>query len=147
MTLDTAFRRPQLGAPERSREAGFSLIEVVVAMFVLALMSIGLLPMILGSIQASHLNQELVSANSFANGQLDDARRLAAVTSTCSALTNWKATVASNPAEHGFVAVAGVGTCPTAFPSTVTVSVAVHPVADSTKTLANLTTKIIVTSA
>lgn len=136
------------GRRRHSGDAGFSMIEIVVAMFVLAVMSIGLLPLILGTIQTSVLNRQLVAATTLAGTSLDDARRVAASTPSCAALTTWRAgLVTGTPTADGSIVEATVGSCPTAFPGTVLVSVRVRSAADSTATLAALQTKVIVNSA
>jgi prepilin-type N-terminal cleavage/methylation domain-containing protein len=129
-------------------DRGFSMIEIVVAMFVLAVMSLGLLPLILGAIRTSVSNRQMVAATTLAGASLDDARRAAASSPTCATLTNWRAgLVTGTPTADGTIVEATVGACPTSFPATVLVSVRVRQATDSTSTLAVLQTKIIVNSA
>lgn len=136
------------GREGRPVESGFSMIEIVVAMFVLAVMSIGLLPLILGAIKTSVSNRQMVAATTLAGASLDDARRAAASSPSCAALTNWRTgLVTGTPTADGSIVEATVGACPTSFPGTVLVSVRVRSATDSTATLAALQTKIIVNSA
>jgi len=51
-------------------QVGASMIEVLLAIFALALMALGLAPLLIGSAQAGVTNTQLVAANSFANAQL-----------------------------------------------------------------------------
>nr|WP_028709081.1 hypothetical protein [Propionicicella superfundia] len=122
------------------------MVEIIVAMFVLALMSIGLLPMLLGAVRTTQSNRELAAATTLAGASLDDARQAAELSSTCAALTTWKTEVTTSDPVDGNVAEATVGRCPTSFPGTIDVSVRVYPQTDPDRTLAALSTKIVVDS-
>lgn len=50
--------------------AGFSLLEIVIAMLLLALMTIGMLPLFLSAARTSTSNRSLVAATTFANTQI-----------------------------------------------------------------------------
>lgn len=54
--------------------SGFSLIEIAIAMVLLALMTVGLLPLFFTAVRASAANRSLVEANTFANAQLSVLR-------------------------------------------------------------------------
>ena len=49
---------------------GFSLVEVVIAMFLLAVLALAVLPALIGATRASVTNRSVLTATTFANGQL-----------------------------------------------------------------------------
>ena len=71
-------------------DGGFTLIEVVVAMFLLAIVSTGLIPALIGSLKVSGQNTTIATASQLVSQQLDVARSGPA---TCSALMNYKIAV------------------------------------------------------
>lgn len=125
-------------------QAGFSLIEIVIAMFVLALMAMALIPMMIGSLKLGVQNREMVAATSLANQLVTDARREGG--SGCSALTLWAGRSDLAPANSGFTAAA-TASCPAGFPGAARVSVTVRPADDASSTLIRLTTKVMVKNA
>ena len=68
-------------------DAGFTLLEVVVAMFLLAIVVTGLSPALLGSLKLSAQNTNIATAGQLVGQQIDVARSGIA---TCAALTNYK---------------------------------------------------------
>lgn len=68
-------------------DAGFTLLEVVVAMFLLAIVVTGLIPALLGSLKMSAQNTNIATASQLVGQQIDVAR---SGTATCAALTNYK---------------------------------------------------------
>lgn len=68
-------------------DAGFTLLEVVVAMFLLAIVVTGLIPALLGSLKMSAQNTNIATASQLVGQQIDAAR---SGTATCAALTNYK---------------------------------------------------------
>lgn len=117
------------------------MVEIVVAMFVLALMSIGILPLMLNSIRESNLNREIVAATALANDALAEARNTVNSTSTCAALKTWRNQYNDTAVGKESGATATIGACPSTYPGTVVVTVTV---VDGTKTLTELTTKVAV---
>lgn len=63
-------------------DEGFGLIEIVVSMFMLALLSLSMLPLLVTSVQQSARNVTLASANQLVQQQLEKARGA----TTCGAL-------------------------------------------------------------
>lgn len=61
-------------AATRIGDAGFSLIELVIAALLLGLLAIGALPLLARSVQASTNNRSLVAATAFANASLAGLR-------------------------------------------------------------------------
>lgn len=128
-------------------QAGVSLVEIVVAMFLLAVMSVAILPLMFGAVQASATNRDLVAANSFASAQLNalQATFPNSRANSCLEVTSAAANRLSDPSRSGVTASITVGPCPTTFPATVTVTVqAVRP--NSTKAVITLVTAILVSS-
>jgi prepilin-type N-terminal cleavage/methylation domain-containing protein len=136
-------------ARDAAAEEGFTLVEVVVSILVLALISIALLPLLIQGIKQSAQTAAIASAVQLANSQIDLAR---AQTPTCTGvLATPTVTVSSTATYRGvpLVVAKTFGTCPLptptatapgtiAFTATVTRS-------DTGQTLAQLSTKIYVT--
>lgn len=129
------------------RDQGVGLIEVILALFVLAIMSLGVLPLLVSSVKASAINRDLVAATSFANAKLSAIRATFPdiVESSCAAVTGQNATNVADPAGTGLKADVIVGVCPTSYPDAMTVRVRVRDPAANT--LADLYTQIVVTQA
>lgn len=128
---------------EHEDEAGFGLIEIVVSMFMLALIAVALLPLLVQGIQASAKNATIAAATQLVNQQIEQARSSA---TTCVGLRTYGlATVPTVTDPRGVVLqpVRSVGTCPTTFPGTVAFTSSVK---QGTKVLSTATTIILVTS-
>ncbi len=110
-------------------------------MFVLLLMSLALLPMLINATRLGTENRSIISAAALANELVTDARREGE--SGCSALTAWAARSDLAPSTSGFTAVA-TATCPAERPGGGRVSVTIHPAGDASRTLSELTTKVLV---
>ncbi len=130
-------------------DTGFSIVELVVAMFLLAVLALALLPLLVGATRTSVVNKSLTSSTAFANAQLAPIKAAYpndSTTSSCAALTtayNNKTTV--DPSGSGLQATISVGTCPSApFPATVTVTVTVVKTASPSTILTSLPTKLLV---
>lgn len=113
---------------------GFSLVEVIIAMFLLAILSLAVLPLIIGATNTSVVNRDTAAATAFANSQLallrDQYPLTATSGATCSSLVNRTTTAAAAGAGSsaaGMTAKVIVrGTCPTSFPSTMVVDIVVE---------------------
>lgn len=125
-------------------DSGFSLVEVVIAMLVLALMAMAFLPVLLGAMRTNGVNRNIVSATSVANALIADARREG--TSGCAAVGTWAARSDLAPATSGFTVNATRASCPSSLPAAVKLTVVVRPADDPASTLIELTTKIMVES-
>ena len=106
-------------------QAGVSLVEIVVAMFLFAVMSVAVLPLMIGAVQASASNRDLVAVTSLANAQL-----AALATSfpnsaenSCAAVVAAASSGVVDPSGSGATASVTVGTCPSSYPATVQVTV------------------------
>ena len=144
------------------REAGFSLVEMIVAMFLLAVLALAVLPLLIGATQAGAANQQVVAANALAAGQLaamrnsfpDDGDNICE--GTTGSVRDAAGANLSEP-QSSLLAAVHVGPCPASFPATVVVTTCVYeadaPMATEPasgcprrEALATLVTRIVVTS-
>ena len=114
-------------------DSGFSLVELVIAIFVLAVLSLAVLPLIVGSTRVSAQNREVLSATAFANDQLAKIQQAYPATpgvdtTSCVALRALEsAPPVADPASD-FEARLTIGACPAEFPASVPVVVTVSEV-------------------
>lgn len=129
-------------------DTGFSLIEVVVAIVVLVAMSLGLLPLLIGSVKISAVNRDLVSASSYAHSRVSELRDAFpdAADTSCAAVTARETTNDVDPAGTGLKSDIGVASCPAVYPGVVTVTVVVRN-SMSASSLVTLNTQIVVTQS
>jgi len=129
-----------LREPETS--AGFGLVEVVVAMFLLALLAVAFLPFLVQGVTKASANGTLAAASQLANREMENARAQV----TCSSLTAATESVL-DPRGVSLQVVRSVGgACPTSaasYPMTVPVSVTVART-DTGAVLSSATTLIFV---
>lgn len=141
---------------QRTNDEGFSLVEVIIAMFLLAVLSLAVLPLLIGATRLSVTNKDFVAANAFANAQLAalrDSYPLAPTNPTsCAALQTRAVSAGSaiqDPAGTGMRATIQIlDACPTAttgFPASIRVSVSVRNAAGDQ--LATLPTRIRVSTS
>lgn len=142
--------------PHRSRrpdrvsepaDAGFSLVEVIIAMFVLALMAIGLIPLMVGAMQSSVTNRSLATASAFATAQLAEVQSSFGNDSPrpCSELAGYEHDDFPDPAGSRLLATRrALESCGTDEYATITVQVSVASVDQPTRELVSLTTKVLV---
>ncbi len=126
-------------------EQGLGLIEIVVAMFLIALLAIAFLPLLINSLTATRTNTSVATANQLVSQQLEALR---VVNTNCASVTSF---ASSDPTpvtdDRGVVLTIDrqlIGVCPTTYPGTVKVTVAVT---SGGKTLSNATTLVLVKSA
>lgn len=70
-------------------DEGFSLVEVLMSMFLLGLMALAVLPLAIGATRTSVVNRDVVAATAFAESRvalLRDTYRIDATASTCAGL-------------------------------------------------------------
>jgi type II secretory pathway pseudopilin PulG len=152
----------------RETADGLSIVELIIAMFLLAVVALALLPLLVGVTRTTATNKELVAATSLANAQVAAIRAQYpndSSTSACGALaqsivhlkTGADAagiTLASpqplvagipGPAGSGLTARVSTSTCPAAMPGTVTMTVVVTDRAG--RALVSLPTLIVVSTS
>ena len=114
----------------KASEDGFSIVEVLIARFLLALVAVALLPALWQGIQYSTQQSAVATATRELNALVDQARE----SSSCAGLT---AVAVSRPVNDGanreFTTSGTVGTCPSA---TKTVKLVLKAVDTSGTTLA-----------
>jgi len=133
---------------------GFSLVEVIIAMFLFAVISLAVLPLLISGVSMSANNRDVVAATALANDRLaqlrDEFPTANGTARTCEALLVAVAAVdPDDPSNPGLAVTAtaspdaaGDPICPTgaaAYPRSVLITIAV---ADSAGTLVSLPTRI-----
>lgn len=111
-------------------DSGFSLVELVIAMFVLAVLSLAVLPLIVGTTDVSTQNRGLLAATAFANDQLAKIQQAYPATpgddtTSCVALRALESAPPVTDPASGFEARLTIGACPAEFPASVPVVVTV----------------------
>lgn len=126
-------------------DEGFSLVEVVIAMFLLAIVALAVLPLTITAVRASVGNADLVAATTFANSQLAPIRDAfpqdPSATTSCAVLAAHAATGTPGPIGTELVAGITVGGCPVSYPGSVNVTVTVT---ENGSTLVVLPTRVLV---
>lgn len=138
-----------MGMPLGRDDTGFSLAELVVAMFLLAILALAALPLVIGSTQTSSVNRSLVSATTFANAQLAPIRATYtddAAGTSCAALRSLARTDVAGPSGSGLLADIVIGACPASgtYPGTVAVTISVTTTAAPTTVLTEVRTFVVV---
>lgn len=141
--MDNSFTA--IGRRLARRDDGLGLTEIVVAMFVLALVAMSLLPLLITGLQTSVRNTTIAAATQFANDRMTIAEAMAANSATpCADIEGLASAPASMIDARGVElrAVTTVGNCPTGV-GTITVSTLVTRTDDDT-VLARATTAVLV---
>lgn len=129
-------------------DEGFSIIELVIAMFLLAILALAVLPLLIGATKTSAVNRSLVSATTYANAQLAPIRAQFpndAASTSCAAVAARAATGVVDTAS-GLLADISVSACPASMPGTVTVTASVYKAGAAANPLTTIPTKIVVTA-
>lgn len=125
---------------------GFSIVEVIVAMFLLMVLALAVLPLIIGATGASVANRELAAVTSFAHAQLAPVAAAfpndPTTPTSCAALHGRVSADIPDPGGSGMTADLTVGGCPAAYPGTVVVTVAVEDPADPGSPLLRLASRV-----
>ena len=127
-----------------SSDEGASLIEIVVSMFVLALLAMSFLPILIQGMRTSVSNAIQATAGQLVNQEMDQARALPAI---CDGIVAFGAAVLAPTTDARgtvFQPHREVGACPASYPGVVSVRVWITEGAD---TLAEAKTLIYVSSA
>lgn len=132
---------------DRADDTGFGLVEIVVSMFLLALLAVAFLPLLIESLRVSVTNSKVATANQILSEQLD---AIALVARTCAAFDAFdSAPIATVTDARGTVYQAArivTGCPPAAYPAPVTITLTVSIVGDASIG-AKATTSAIVESA
>ena len=131
-----------------SDDTGFSLVEIVVSMFILGLLALSLIPLLIQGIKQSAQSAAVASATQLVNSQLDLVR---SQVSTCSGVIGAPSPSVGPPSAYRGVPLqltTTAGACPTPVPTTTTPSTMSYSVKvvrlDTGKTLAQASTLIYV---
>ncbi|WP_404432415.1 prepilin-type N-terminal cleavage/methylation domain-containing protein [Microbacterium lacus] len=128
-------------------DKGFSIVEMIIAMFLLAVLALAVLPLLIGATQASSVNKSLNAATTFAGAQLAPIRAdfPAQGTNSCAAV---HATAGSaEDLANGLESTVVVGTCPGVYPGTVTVTVTVYRAGEPSSPLITIPTRVLVSGS
>jgi type II secretory pathway pseudopilin PulG len=127
----------------QTSEDGLGLVEIVISMFMLALLALALLPLLITGLQTSIRNTTLATATQLVGQEIEQARL--AARSSCATLvaTFASVTVSSTTDSRGVVLqpVRTVSSCPAVYPGTVTVT---SVVTGDGKELSRAVTKVLV---
>ena len=136
MDITSLHCRPSTG---RDAESGFGIIEIVVAMFLLGLLTIATLPILVQGLRLSATNSTLATATQLANQQIEQVR----AQQSCGSIVAATSTVATSGPSLTVSRTVG-GTCPaTGYPITVPVTVQVSR-SDTGVVLVTASTRIFV---
>ncbi|MHB1171414.1 MAG: type IV pilus modification PilV family protein [Lacisediminihabitans sp.] len=105
------------GAVAICDDNGLGLIEIVISMFLLALLAVTFLPLIIQSLSLTRSNVTLATSTQLVSQQLDLAR---AQESTCEALTAFASTAVPTTTDQRGVVLQPqrAATCPSTYPGT-----------------------------
>lgn len=128
---------------DRSNDEGLGLIEIVVSMFVLALLAVAFLPLLIQGIKQSASNATLATATQIVNEQMELSRGLPV---TCSAVTGFGAAPVPDTTDPRGVVLTttrSVDGCPSAYPGTIRLAATVTR-ADTGDAIASASTLVLV---
>jgi prepilin-type N-terminal cleavage/methylation domain-containing protein len=118
-------------AVQTSEDRGFSIVEVIIAMFLLGLIAVALLPALWQGIQYSSQQSAVATATRQLNAMIEQARD----NPTCTQLTSLGTPSVVQDGAGGAITISGVvGACPSA---SKTVSLSLTAVNSGNKTLAS----------
>lgn len=128
-----------------STDDGFGIVEVLVAMLMLALLAVAFLPVLISGLRLTASNSTITTAAQMVSEQLNLAR---SQTATCSALTAFQSSAAPAVTDGAGKTLSAVNTltCPTSYPGTATFTTKVTA-SGSTTVLATAGTLIFVSTS
>ncbi|WP_449282377.1 type IV pilus modification PilV family protein [Leucobacter sp.] len=140
---------PDQEAQRVVRDRGFSMVEIVISMFLLGILSLAVLPLVMRVTQHSVENRGLLEATAFAKDELarieaDYPATPGTVATSCAVLTARAANPPAVHPENGTEAVLTVGSCPGVYPGSVPVKISV---VDGGDTVTSVTSRVRVGSA
>lgn len=124
---------------------GFSLVEVVVAMFLFMIVAVAVLPLTVRAVSTSTVNRDLTAASSFAAARLAEVRDEFgddSADTSCEGVRGKAHIGQADSADTGLSSDLMVSDCPDAYPGTVTVTAVIK--ADATE-IVRMPTRIVVT--
>ena len=127
-------------------ETGLGLIEIVISLFLLALLAVSFFPILAQGMKTSVLNANIATAGQLVSQQLDIVRTMADDCSTVRTFDDVTVAQVADSRGNQFQPHREVGDCPAAYPGVVRVSAWVTKVGE-THRLAQAVTLVYVTSA
>lgn len=106
-------------------EAGFGLIEIMVSMFLLALLATAFLPLLIQAMRTSVMNASVATANQLASAQLDELRTLDPYCDTVSAFDDVTPASVTDTRGTVYQPSRAVAACPSVYPGVIEVTVSV----------------------
>lgn len=137
-------------SPQERLEDGFSLIELVIAMLIFAIIAVAILPAAIQAAVLSTINRDDAAANSFASGQLALIRNdfPDEGSNTCTAVRDRAFSGLTDPTSTGLTATVAVSACPASYPAVVTVTANIFdPEESAVSPIATMATQIVVTGS
>ena len=150
--MQTTLSKPARWRGTPALEDGFGVIEVVVAMFLLSLLSVSFIPVLVNSIKSTGKNTTIATATQIVNQEIEGARAVRSPTATtpsCLDITTFlSVTIASTTDPRGVTLVPkwDSTSCPTTYPGVVRARISVTR-SGSTIPMAQAVTLIYVASA
>jgi prepilin-type N-terminal cleavage/methylation domain-containing protein len=134
-------------SPSRTGDEGMSLLEVVIAMLLFAVLALAILPLAMQASVASAGNRDRVSANTFASSQLAAARAAYPDegANLCTSVRGLVQSGIADPAGTGLVADVTVAGCPSAYPAAIRLTVIVRD-GQTDDEVVRMATKLVVTA-
>lgn len=124
--------------PRSTRDDGFSIVEIIIAMFLLMVLALALLPLLIGATQTSAVNRSLVAATAYANELLATVRADFPndETHTCAEVETLETAGLAVTPPPSFTAAFEVGACPADLPGVIVVTVNVFETGTATPLVA-----------
>jgi len=129
-------------------EHGFGLIEIVVSMFLIALMAMAMLPVLISSMRLTATNVVVTRATQVVSSQFDLARKQGELAPTCSAMRSLATAspIAVVDPSGEPLRYRRLVECPTSYPGTVALTVTVE-MSNTGIEISSARTLIVVSSA
>ncbi|MHA3722831.1 type IV pilus modification PilV family protein [Leucobacter sp. HY1910] len=128
-------------AQDDKRDAGMSMVEIVISLFLMGILSLAVLPLIIGVTQHSVVNKNTLAGTNFARSELTSIQAAfpsdpGTSTTSCNALQARQNSAGITDTGTGLTAFITVGSCPTSgYPRTVPVTITVKKDSDTVATL------------
>jgi type II secretory pathway pseudopilin PulG len=106
-------------------ESGLGLIEIVVAMLILALLAVSFLPILIQGVKTGALNATRATAGQIAQQQIENAKALDPDCSTITALAAQPVSPVTDPRNVLLTITKAAGACPATYPGTMSYTVTV----------------------
>jgi type II secretory pathway pseudopilin PulG len=121
-------------ASSRSDEAGMGMVEIVVSMFLLAIVAMSFLPVLIQGMRGTVTNATAATAGQLVSQQIDAARALPANCASLSAFDDIAVPSTTDARGTVFYSHRQVGACPATYPGVVAVRVWITEGASTTVT-------------